>query len=177
MSMQQQPTLKSLTWDLHKKAETTPLMKLLLKNEISDCLYCDLVYTKYLIYGAIENVIQFRTADLARKNAAFADWQTMGCSLPKCLPALETMLAHLRTLSEQQLWAHVYVHYLANVYGGQIIARVIGDRFPTSMYHFADPDVAKQEIRSHLTVDMAPEANRSFEMTINYYNQLYESHQ
>ena len=169
-------TLKELTWDAHKKAEQTQIMKLLLKNTISNSLYCDLVYTKYLIYSEIERKITFHTACLKRAPAALMDWQTMRYSLPKCGSHLEAYLSYLRTLTSHQLHSHVYVHYLAPLYGGQLIKKVIQHRFPTTLYDFADAASAIAEVRQPLTVDMAPEANRAFEMTTKYYEQLYEQH-
>lgn len=174
--MNQHPTLKSLTWDLHKQAEQTPIMKSLLDNTISDAMYCDLIYTKYQIYAKIESMIQFKTPGLARAQAALNDVQAMGCHMPPILSRLTFMLDHLGTLHEHTLWAHVYVQYLAPLYGGQLIRKIVKDRFPTTMYEFPDPEGSKQEIRGHLTVDMASEANKSFEMTIAYYNQLWRVH-
>lgn len=174
--MIEQPTLKSLTWDLHKKAEQTEIMKCLLDNTISKEMYCDLVYTKYQIYSHIEQRVKFRTPGLMRAQAALNDCQQMGCHMPPILSELTLMLDHLYTIHENSLWAHVYVQYLAPLYGGQIIRKIIKDRFPTSMYEFDDPHAAKTEIRSRLTVDMAAEANKSFEMTIAYYNQLWKHH-
>lgn len=170
-------SLKELTWDAHKRAERTDIMRLLITNKISDCLYCDLVYTKYLIYSSIEGVLQFRTPCLKRAQAALNDWQQMGCSLPRCFTSLDSYLAYMRTLSSHQLWSHAYVHYLAPLYGGQIIRKQIQDRFPTSMYQFDDPEAAIAEVRQCLTVDMAPEANRAFDMTTAYLTDLYLQHQ
>lgn len=151
-------------------------MKLLLNNTISDSLYCDLVYTKYLIYSEIERMHVFQTPCLKRAHLALDDWQTMRYSLPKCMPVLDAYLSHLRTLSTYKLYSHVYVHYLAPLYGGQLIKKVIQHRFPTRMYDFDDPSAAIAEVRRPLTVDMAPEANLAFEATTQYYTQLYEQH-
>ena len=169
-------TLKELTWDLHTKAEKTLLMKSLLKNEMPTGLYCQLVYTKFELYSIIEGKVQFRTPGLPRAQAALNDLNDIGCSMPRCLPKFTSYMDYLRTLYPHQLWPHVYVHYLAPLYGGQIIKRVIGHRLPTRISDFDDPESAKIEIRHHLTVDMAPEANKSFEMTIAYYDELYESY-
>jgi heme oxygenase len=169
----EQPTLKSLTWELHKQAEQTPLMMSLLNNTISQSCYCDLIFTKYQIYSRIEQRIRFKTPGLDRAQLALNDMQNMGCHMPPLLSELTLMLDHLGTLSESDLWAHVYVQYLAPLYGGQIIKKTIQHRFSTLMYDFSHPHESKQEIRSHLTVDMAAEANRSFSMTIAYYNQLW----
>jgi hypothetical protein len=169
-------TLKELTWEAHKTAEQTQIMKMLLKNTISDALYCDLVYTKYLIYSEIEQRHVFQTPCLRRAPAALDDWQTMKYSLPKCLPVLDAYLSHLRALSTHKLYSHVYVHYLAPLYGGQIIKKIIQHRFPTKLYDFDDVPAAIAEVRQPLTVDMAPEANLAFDVTTQYYIQLYEQH-
>lgn len=169
-------SLKELTWEAHKKAEQTHVMRLLLANEISKDLYCDLVYTKYLIYATIESKIKFLTPCLPRAQLALNDWQDIGCSLPKCLASLEAYLAHMRSLQPPQLWSHAYVHYLAPLYGGQLIKKKIENRFPVSMYQFDDPASAIQEIRSCLDIGMAAEANLAFEMTTQYYDDLYKAH-
>jgi heme oxygenase len=169
-------TLKELTWDSHKRAEKTHIMHELLTDTISASLYCDLVYTKYLIYATIESRIKFQNSCVYRAYAAFNDWQHMRHSLPKCMECLDEYVAHLQTVPEDQLWAHVYVHYLAPLYGGQIIKKKIEHRFPVSLYEFADPTGAIAEVRGHLSADLAAEANLAFESTITYYNQLWEQH-
>lgn len=169
-------TLKDLTWENHKKAEQTPIMQLLLKNQISNSLYCDLIFTKYMIYSNIESRIYFATPCLRRAQAALNDWQGMQYSIPNDFASLDQYLARLREVSQDQLWAHVYVHYLAPLYGGQIIKRVISGRFPTSMYEFDDPQAAIHEVRLHTDVQLAPEANLAFESTTEYYTDLYEIH-
>jgi heme oxygenase len=169
-------TLKDLTWDAHKRAEQTPIMRQLLKATISDSLYCDLVYTKYEIYRTIEERVQFECVDLYRAQRALNDWQAMGCHMPKMIPSLDTYVNHLRTLSEPVIWGHVYVHYLAPLYGGQIIKKRIAHRFPVSMYEFDQPDAAIAEIRARVHVHMASEANLAFESTTAYYQELHAQH-
>ena len=170
-------TLKDLTWDNHKRAETTPLMKALLKNEISDALYSDMVYTYYQIFATIEDRYQFATAELKRGQKTLNDWQAIQVSLPRDLPAVTAYLERLRKIDKRQLWAHIYVHYLATLYGGQLIKRVAGTRFPTRRYDYERPQDCIAEIRSNLDVDLADEANLAFEMTIAIYDELYNAHQ
>lgn len=169
-------TLKDLTWENHKLAEQTTVMQLLLKNQISNSLYCDLVYTKYQIYKTLEDKIEFLTPCLYRATAALNDWQEMKYSLPNQIPSLDDYVEGLRKLPVQDLWAHVYVHYLAPLYGGQIIRKVIEHRFPTRIYQFHDPRAAIGEVRSHLDVSMADQANQAFLATMKYYTDLYEMH-
>lgn len=169
-------TLKELTWENHKLAEQTTVMQLLLNNTISNSLYCDLVYTKYVIYKTIEDRVQFNTRCLPRAQLALNDWQNMRYSLPNDFDSLGEYLARLRTIPIKDLDAHVYVHYLAPLYGGQIIKRVIAGRFPTQLYEFDNPQAAIAEVRSRSTLELAQEANWAFEKTTQYYTDLYEMH-
>ncbi len=169
-------TLKDLTWDAHKLAEQTALMRSLLNDQIDACAYCDLLYTKYQIYATVESRIKFQTPCLYRAQAALNDWQDLKCHLPAYMTEFEQYVDSLYRIPEQDLWAHVYVHYLAPLYGGQIIRKVISHRLPTSMLQFDDPASAIAEIRSKLTVHMAAEANRAFEATTAYYEVLAHRH-
>jgi len=166
-------TLKELTWESHQKAEQTEIMQQLLSNQITNRMYCNLVYTKYLVFAQLENRIDFVTPCLHRAQCALNDWQQMQCSLPKCVPSLETYLELLRKLDSHFVWAHVYVHYLAPLYGGQIIKKVIQHRFPTSMYEFDDPMNAIAEVRSKVNLEMAEQANLAFDYTTKFLNELY----
>lgn len=169
-------TLKELTWDAHKRAEQTHIMSALLKDEISTQLYCDLVYTKYEIYHTIEKLVKFQTPDLYRAQAALNDWQTLRCSLPRCIPSLDKYVSHVRACDSEQIWGHVYVHYLAPLYGGQIIKKKIEHRLPVTLYEFVDPHAAIAEVRSHLGIHLVSEANLAFESVIEYYSDLWEQH-
>jgi heme oxygenase len=169
-------TLKELTWDAHKRAEHTSIMHALLTDTISMNLYCDLIYTKYEIYRTIEDQVKFETPDLYRAQAAWTDWQSMACHMPRCMPSLDAYLAHVRLCDQTQIWGHVYVHYLAPLYGGQIIKKRIAHRLPVCVYEFSDAAAAIAEVRSHVTPDLATEANLAFEHVIEYYSDLWEQH-
>lgn len=169
-------TLKELTWDAHKRAEQTHIMRALLTDQISTHLYAQLLYTKYEIYSAIEDKVKFDHKDLYRAQATLHDWQLLGCSMPACLPSLDAYVAHLRSCDSQSIWGHVYVHYLAPLYGGQIIKKKIQHRLPVMLYEFEDPHAAIAEVRSHLGTHLVTEANLAFEHVITYYSDLWKQH-
>lgn len=169
-------SLKELTWDSHKKAETTQLSKELAKNTISPQLYCDLVYTQYQIFSAIENRVNFSTSCLPRAQHALDDWTNIKLSLPKDLPAIDAYLNRIRTCDDRQIWGHIYVNYMGLLFGGQIIKKQIGGRFPTSLFDFDDAQSCIAEIRQNTGVDLADEANLSFNMIVDYYNELYNNY-
>jgi heme oxygenase len=168
--------LKTLTWEAHKRAESTELMQSMLNNTISDALYSDLVYSKHLLYSVIESRLTFECADLPRAGFCFQDWKAMGSHSPNLPPSFFEFHERLESVDQDQLWAHVYVHYLAPLYGGQILKRILNPRFPVAMLSFVTPMAAIAEIRHRTHPGLAHEANLSFEMTTRYYDELYQSH-
>jgi heme oxygenase len=171
------PSLKTLTWCNHKKAENTQLMQLLLNNTISPELYTDLLHVKHSVFAAIEQRVSFQEPELNRASLAFQDWTELSRVLPPQLNSLTSYLNHLSTRNSKDIWAHVYVQYLAPLYGGQLIRKIIGDHFPTRHLTFSQPRVCIAEVRSHESLDLAPEANIAFESTMKIYEELYHHHQ
>ena len=171
-------TLQQITRDLHTQAERSDLMQCLLRGHMSKQMWADMLYTQYVIFRAIETRTSFEVAELHRAQRALNDWQALACSLPPCcLPSLDALAARIATCDAQQLWAHVYVHYLALLYGGQIIRRLLPTDVPTTLFDFADADACKTHVRSHVDIHLADEACESFRLTIEYYNELYRCHQ
>ena len=167
-------TLKELTRDLHKKSETTALAASLLKNTISNHLYCDWVYTQYLIFGTIEDRIKFDTPGTTRRQLVLDDWQDMKYSLPRDMKSIEQYVTYLRSCDRNKLMAHVYVNYMGLLCGGQTIKKLIGHRFPTRTYTFVNVEESIFEIQSKTDISLSDEANLAYQMVIDYYIQLYE---
>lgn len=93
--------------------------------------------------------------------------------MPSVLNSLDKLVDRIRLVGDYDVWAHVYVHYLAPLYGGKIVKQSIQGRFPTRIYTFEDPEGCIAEVRKRCTVDLAREANLSFEMTTAYYTDLW----
>jgi heme oxygenase len=168
--------LKTLTWPKHKLAESTLLMQDMLSGNINTELYSDLVYSKHLLYSVIESRISFECADLPRAGLAFQDWKQMGSHPPTMPSSFFEFHEHLASVEEPLLWAHVYVHYLAPLYGGQILKKILSPRFPVAMLSFETPKACIAEIRHKTNASLADEANLSFDFTTRYYDELYQSH-
>lgn len=168
--------LKTLTWANHKRAESTQLMQDMLTGDIDSGLYSDLVWSKHQLYKTIESRITFECSDVPRARWAYQDWVNMGKIQPTQTHSFQTLQERLLTVDEKKLWAHVYVHYLAPLYGGQILKRILGPRFPVSMLEFSTPMAAIAEIRYKTSPDLADEANLSFDLTTRYYDELYQTH-
>lgn len=168
-------TLKEIVWEAHKKTETPRLIKNIIDNTISDKLYCDFVYTQYLIFGTIEDRIQFHTAGTARKQRALDDWQDLRYSLPRDLKTTEAYTQVLRTCDLHNLMAHVYVNYMGLLSGSPTVKRVVEKRFPTRLYDFVSAQDSISEILEKTDTGMADTAIQSYQMIRNLYTELYES--
>ena len=161
--------LRSGTRDLHAQTERTGAMADLLAGRLSRPGYCAMLRNLHAIYAALEAALdaamQRQAADAAvlrlhaeplRRAAALAadldtlhgpQWRT---DLP-LQPAAQAYAQRLQALSHAQspaqslsLVAHVYVRYLGDLHGGQILKRLVarslglvGDS-GTQFYAFGD---------------------------------------
>ena len=81
---------------------------------------------------------------------------------------------YLRKLSDKDLLAHVYAHYLAFLYGGRYISKVL--KWPTKVFHFDKPEECIDNIRK-ITKDVDHnEAINAFNWTIRVYNNLWHDY-
>jgi heme oxygenase len=79
---------------------------------------------------------------------------------------------YIASLEEQDVMPHVYVNYMALLFGGQVIKNKIpgSGRF----YDFENPQDHVSYIRSLQKDDWAEEANISFDHIISIYDELQE---
>lgn len=113
--------LKEHTREYHDLIENAPLSKLIMSGAINKKQWDMLVRQKAYVYRAIEDRISLpKYAQLAIK--VELDLHTEYTTL---LESTHEYLRHLRKVPEEQIWAHVYVHYLGEMFGGQIMAKKI----------------------------------------------------
>ncbi|SEP28003.1 heme oxygenase (biliverdin-producing) [Amycolatopsis saalfeldensis] len=150
-------TLRASTRVLHDRANHSEYMNALLGGELSLAGYTRLAIQYYFIYQAIERVSDQMAGDTVGGGFVFDELRR--------LPALEADLAHLvgpgwRTeirplasteayaarIGEAASWAggyvaHHYTRYLGDIAGGQVIRRLLEQKFGldqagTTFYHF-----------------------------------------
>jgi hypothetical protein len=91
------------------------------------------------------------------------------------LPSTKTYLTYLDQLSQSdhpdQLFAHVYVRHMGDLYGGKLIARVV----PGSgrWYQFENRAELAQRFNERVTLDMANEALTAFDHYGNIFQELW----
>lgn len=168
--------LRTETKDVHTAAERSGIMRQLLRGEISVASYVALLGNLAALYEALESALARHAAHdslraiewhrLARLPTLRHDMAALSAGLSVGMegredapqgsgaewalaPATREYVAHLHRLSDQhpeRLWAHAYLRYLGDMYGGQIIKRLVlasvagGDARAVSFYEFAEID-------------------------------------
>ena len=101
-------------------------------------------------------------------------------NLPKCKTTLyPSTLKYInyitnRNLSEQQILAHLYVRHMGDLYGGQMIKKVVPGT--ATMYEFSNRSELISALRQKLDVNMAAEANECFAFAIELFTELANEH-
>ena len=168
-----QQQLRELCKPQHDRAETTTLAQQLIAGTISSQHYKQLCYQLYLIADAIEGRYVFLEPDLQRRNQLVLDLASCEGSVSACKSTL-TYVEHIASRSTRELRAHIYVHYLGWLYGGQMIAKKLS--LPTNHLRFANPKACVDHMRNMILVDLteddAHEAIAAFDSIIRIYDEI-----
>ena len=165
-------SLKDLTHEAHKEAETKPFVKILFSGKIDPKLYALFLKNQHPCYEILEVCSMMHpglmggASDCRRSPAINADFEEL-CDRekygePTILPTVKKYIDYIMTIRDdpKKLLAHLYVRHFGDLAGGQMIAK----RVPGSgkMYQFVDADGLKAFIRAKLSDDMADEAKVCF---------------
>jgi heme oxygenase len=167
-------SLKEATAANHQRAESTELVKLIFQRTITPQQYSGLLANQLIYYSQMEQfteVFGSRSA-LKRVDAIVRDLAELESECWIVSPLSYQYSDYLSELPAQQLWAHIYVHYLGDMMGGKMLKRCVpgsGTRFD-----FLEPAVLISDIRMNVSVADATEANTAFEWTIKIYDDLYQ---
>lgn len=138
--------LRTATAGAHRAVEQAPFIAALLRGEASRADYARLLAALLAIYGALEAGLERHRGDprlawidlaavrrvpaLTRDLAVFAPEGP-----PPPAPAALAYVARLRSLADEApalLVGHAYTRYLGDLYGGQILRRVVARTFDLS---------------------------------------------
>lgn len=173
--------LKELTWEQHKAAERQPFVKVLLSGNINPKLYATYLWNQYIKYKELEQLadkygLLKDLPQIKREQKIYSDFLELWTYSedPITLPSTRSYLKSLRIISNKQhLFAHIYVHHMGDLSGGQMIAKRVpgGGR----MYSFQSSiEDLKTTIRSKCTDNMAEEAKNCFNYAIKLFQELDE---
>ena len=174
-------SLKELTHDAHKEAETKPFVKVLFSGKIDPKLYALYLKNQHPCYEILEVCAMMYPgliggADARRAPAIDSDFQELWNrdtdGEPTILPVVKRYIDYIMSIKDdpKKLLAHIYVRHFGDMAGGQMIAK----RVPGSgrMYQFENADALKASIREKLTDDMADEAKVCFKFAGELFEEM-----
>ena len=166
-------SLKELTAEKHKLAESTPFMKAVFAKTLPAELWTDRTYQKWLFYGASEgaagaNRLLGDLPDLRRAFYLFMDYNDMNTERKKheFRPVVIEYYNYLISISKDpsKVMAHLYTWHMGDMFGGQMIKKIVPGSHRN--LEFEDPRTLMTNIRAKLDDSMGEEANVAFDWAI-----------
>jgi heme oxygenase len=173
-------SLKELTHEAHRNAETQPFVKILFSGKINPDLYAAYLKNQHPCYEILEvcampHGLLTGLPDMRRAPAILEDYLELHDPKqeePKILEATERYIKYILSIKDEphRLMAHLYVRRMGDLAGGQMIAK----RVPGSgkYYQFENPDALKTAIRERLNDDMADEAKVCFKYAEEMFKEM-----
>lgn len=168
-------SLKELTADKHRQAETTQFMKAVFAKTLPRDHWVDFTYQKSLFYSTIESAaakqgLMSDIESMCRSELLAQDYKKMDGSAREFKPAVLEYHNYIQTLTDPiQIMAHLYTWHMGDLFGGQMIKKLVDG--PHSSLDFLDPPVLIAAMRTKLSDDMAEEANIAFDWAIKILNE------
>ncbi len=166
-------SLKELTSEKHKQAESTQFMRAIFAGTLPMDHWIDYTYQKMLFYKTIEgaagmNGLLRDLPDISRSFKLFHDYHIMNADKKQYSFKNAAVDYHNYLLSiskdPAKIMAHLYVWHMGDLYGGQMIKRLIPGSHVA--FEFENKDQLISTIRSKLDYSMADEANLAFDWAI-----------
>jgi heme oxygenase len=167
-------SLKDLTKERHKAAETTGFMKAVFDRTLPMSVWIDYTYQKHAWYKAIEMRAQSlglldNLPGIERADLILADYKEMDkddSSRPQLNPVAADYCDYIEALTEpKDVLAHLYTWHMGDMFGGQMIKTIIDA--PHTHLEFENAKDLMFVLRGMLDDSMADEANRAFDWAIN----------
>ena len=173
-------SLKELTKENHSNAERSWFASLMFSGKITENQYAIYLRQQHEIYNALEkrfdckSEIKFPDDRIKRAEKINLDLLELDPNVEN-LPILNSTSEYVDYIDdcpEHLLYAHVYVRYLGDLKGGQMIAK----RVPGSgqYYKFESPSIIEAFIRSKLREDseFVDECKKCFSFATELFNDL-----
>lgn len=176
-------SLKELTYEQHKRAETRPFVKVLFSGDINPKLYATYLKNQHPCYeilelcamphGLLNDMPEIRRAPVIL--ADFLELWGNDPAEPKMCPVVDDYIKHILSIKDdpKKLMAHIYVRHMGDLSGGQMISKKI----PGSglFYQFGDdPEKIKNIIRTKIDESMADEAKVAFDFATKMFEQMMD---
>ena len=173
--------LREITQEKHMAVEHLPFTQYLLGGTITKTDYVIYLAEMTAIYQQLESLAQqaglFVGLDgLSRSQRMLEDLEELAPGYAAdLLPSTQAYLAHLDSLAHskhnKQLFAHVYVRHMGDLYGGKLISRVVPGQ--GRWYEFENRAELAKEFNQRITLDLADEALVAFDHYGNIFQELW----
>jgi heme oxygenase len=164
--------LKEATGIKHKQAETMPFNTRMFKGLLGKNEYLLYLNQQLQIFQTIES-IGLPHSSLKRTERIQADideLKSQGVSSDVILTSTQAYVDYLGSLSYEQILPHIYLNYMAIMFGGQIMKKAVPSA--GNMYVFDNMRETIQSIRNVQNDEWADEVNKGFDFTILIFEEL-----
>jgi heme oxygenase len=162
--------LREATAELHSKAEKMEFNQRMISGELSSDEYLNYLIQQSYIFQEIENR-DLPHSNLQRLSSINEDINELGGYKFKISKPTTDYVVYLGDLNQSSLNAHIYLNYLALVYGGQMMkSKVPGSG---KMYEFEGEMMELiGSVRAIQKDEWADEVNKGFQYIINILDEL-----
>jgi heme oxygenase len=161
--------IKNLITEKHKEAENTLFFKKLISKKITKEIWANFLFNKMLFYNEIEHKLNLEIfKDLIRTEKLKKDFLNLKVETFSIKNSVFEYIDYLNKINEKELMAHVYVWYMGDLNGGNVINKIID--FESSSLVFENSEYLKQKILDYIDISMLEEINNSFDWAIKILN-------
>jgi heme oxygenase len=173
--------LRELIKDAHDSAENHPFVKKLFAGQITKEEYGDFLFNQKHCYAALEQTAEVlgllddigpikRTAKIAQ------DLRDLHRDKSRQHLHMSTMnyCEYVKTCTKEQLLAHLYVRHFGDMYGGQMLKKLVPGN--GTMYEFYNRAELIATVREKLTDDLADEAKIVFAFATQLFDELADEY-
>ena len=123
--------IREATKEQHRQAEQQEFVKTLMSGEINRRVYATFLYNQFYCYAALERWSNYQglfyaLPGIERGEKLKSDYQDLWVRItpqPEITDSTKRYIEHIDSIRREpaKLFAHVYVRYLGDLYGGQMI--------------------------------------------------------
>jgi heme oxygenase len=174
--------LRDLIKEKHDEAENHRFVKLLFSGNISKEIYTEFLCNQYIIYTALEALAEkaelLQDIEEIKRSQKIAQdlYELCGLEPQKIMPSTLAYVDYLTfdALTKENVMAHIYVRHMGDMFGGQMIKKLIPGL--GNMYNFENKSELIQKVRDKLNDNMAEEANKVFDYAIGLFEDIAREH-
>jgi heme oxygenase len=166
-------SLKELTAEKHKLAESSAFMKAIFDKKLPQDLWVDWTFQKTFFYDKIETLsgmlgVTSDIPEINRTTLLFQDYteNNVGNKQYSLRQPVKEYVNYLDSISNDpfKITAHLYTWHMGDLFGGQMIKRIVPGSHKS--LEFISPQELVHKVRLKLKDDMYKEANIAFDWAI-----------